>query len=484
MRLPKLFSPAGLFLLAFVLRLIPVIAAVNLPIGLDDMFQYDMLGRSLAAGEGYRWYAQPDLDLIRSYIDIDFIAPNYDPRGIETSFRAPAYPFLLAGVYTLSGLGSRLFAARLVNAAFGALLAPMAYALARRLFPADERVARFAGITLAVYPMLLIYPLALATENLFFPLVLGGLLALLRAAETQRGRDWLLAGAILGLATLTRSVIFAFAGLAGLWIWFGLRSFRGALLYGLAVLALVLPWTIRNTLLEGQFTFVENSMGYNLHMGYHPQGSGTFQYGISLELLPYLDDGERNMLGTQLALDYIKQDPGRVPSLVASKLGYFFGLERRAISYFYTNNFFGPIPTVPLVALFLLFTLPFPIIATLAAVSMPFVHFTRQHALMLLLLLAYILPHALLMAEDRFHLAILPVLAVYAGWAWQHGPAALLALRSSAQRITLRSSVPRLLAAGLLVALLWLNWGLELHRDSAKLAQLFGPDGNHAGFSY
>lgn len=475
MRLPKLFSPLGLFLLAFVLRLIPVIAAINLPIGLDDMFQYDMLGRSLAAGEGYRWYAQPDLDLIRSYIDIDFIAPNYDPRGLETSFRAPAYPFLLAGVYTVSGLESRLLAARLVNAALGALLAPMAYALARRLFPEHERAARFAGIALAVYPMLLIYPLALATENLFFPLVLGGLLALLRAAEKQRARDWLLAGVILGAATLTRSVIFAFAGLAGLWIWFGLRNFRAAALYGLAVFALVLPWTIRNTLLEGQFTFVENSMGYNLHMGYHPEGTGTFQYGISVELLPYLDDGERNTLGTQMAMQYIEDDPGRVPYLMARKLGYFFGLERRAISYFYTNNFFGNIPTLPLVGLFLAFTLPFPIITTLAAMSLPFVRWTRERILALLLLFGYILPHVLLMAEDRFHLAILPVLAVFAGFAFtQRGE-----LWASARR-----SVPRVLIAALLVGLLWLNWGLELHRDADKLQQLFGPEGNRAGFSY
>src|SRR5690606_10174939 len=147
--------------------------------------------------------------------------------------------------------------------------------------------------------------------------------------------------------------------------------------YGLAVFALVLPWTVRNSLLEGQFTFVENSMGYNLHMGYHPDGSGTFQYGISVELLPYLDDGERNTLGTQMALDYIKEDPGRVPYLMARKLGYFFGLERRAISYFYTNNFFGPIPQAPLVGAFLLFTLPFPIISSLAAAGLPFVRWTR-----------------------------------------------------------------------------------------------------------
>ena len=41
-------------MIALILRLIPVILARGLGIGLDDMFQYDMLARSLAAGNGFR----------------------------------------------------------------------------------------------------------------------------------------------------------------------------------------------------------------------------------------------------------------------------------------------------------------------------------------------------------------------------------------------------------------------------------------------
>ncbi len=474
-KIRSLSITSKLFLLALALRLVPVFFAIHLPIGLDDMFQYDMLARSLASGNGYRWYSQADLDLVKSYVDIHFIAPNYDPRGILTTFRAPGYPFLLAAVYAVSGLEWRFFAARLVNAFLGASLAPLTYLLGRCLFPDKEEIARFGGIALAVYPMLVIYPLALATENLFFPLVLGGLLALLRAQASGRDRDYLVAGALLGAATLTRSVIFGFVGLAALWIWFALRQRRGALLFTAAVAALVLPWTIRNTMLEGQFTFVENSLGYNLHMGYHPQGTGTFQYGISLELVPYLDDGVRNELGTQAALRFIREDPGRVPYLIVRKTGYFFGLERRALSYFYSNNFFGPIPSIPLVGLFLLFTLPFPIISSLAAVALPFVKWTKQRLLILLFMGGYLLPHLLLMAEERFHLVMVPVLAVLAGYAWYSRTKILEAAKANRSRLAL---------AIVLLALLWLNWGLELWRDADKLTVLFGPGGNHAGFSY
>jgi hypothetical protein len=464
-----------LFLLALFLRLIPVFIAIDLPIGLDDMFQYDMLARSLAAGNGFRWYAPEDIERVHSFIDIDFISEDYDPRGFLTSFRAPAYPAFLAAIYSMSGLGLRLFAGRLGNALLGATLAPMTYALARRLFPEKEQIAFIAGHALAFYPMLLLYPLALATENLFIPAVLAGLLTLLKAAASRKASHFALAGALFGLAPLTRSVIFIFVGLAILWIWFAINLRRGAIIFTLTMLAFVLPWTIRNTLLHDRFTFVENSMGYNLHMGYHPEGDGSFQFGISLELIPYLDDSLRNELGTEAGLNFIREDPARVPQLMLNKLGYFFSLERRALTYFYSNNFFGAIPAPILVALFLLFTLPFAIVCVLAAFGLPFVTWNKDRLLVLLLLAGYLLPHVLLLAEDRFHLALVPMLAVFAAHAWVSRGELKLAARKQPLKLAL---------ALLLVSLLCLNWVGELRRDASDLAILFGPEGNTSYFSY
>jgi hypothetical protein len=243
----------------------------------------------------------------------------------------------------------------------------------------------------------------------------------------------------------------------------------------MAVIVLVVPWTLRNSLLHGKPTFVENSLGYNLHMGFHPEGDGSFQYGISLELIPYLDDGLRNDLGTQAGLRFIQDDPGRAVQLAASKLGYFFSLERRALTYFYSNDFFGNIPSVPLIGLFLVFTLPFVAIATLGAAAIPFIPVNKERLLVYLLILAYLAPHLILIAEDRFHMALVPMIAVLAGYAWYNRDQLLAAARANHVQLAL---------AVVLVGLLWLNWGAELWRDADKLALLFGPNGNHAGFSY
>src|ERR671934_2663020 len=110
-----------IYLVALVLRLIPVFLARGLGIGLDDMFQYDMLARSLASGNGFRWYAQEDLNQLAAFVDFDLSSiKEYDPdRGIFTSFRAPLYPTFLAIIYFFSGTGfSRFFAARLAQAVF------------------------------------------------------------------------------------------------------------------------------------------------------------------------------------------------------------------------------------------------------------------------------------------------------------------------------------------------------------------------------
>jgi 4-amino-4-deoxy-L-arabinose transferase-like glycosyltransferase len=464
-----------IYLLALIVRLIPVLLSINLPIGLDDMFQYDMLARSIASGQGFRWYAQEDLDLIRSYFDLEFVAGDYDPRGVLSSFRAPGYPSFLALIYSVSGLAKRFFAARLTQAFLGATTVPIVYALAFRFFPGKKKVAVLAAYFLALYPMLVIYPLALATENLFIPLIFGALLLLLHATESASARGYLLAGALFGAATLTRSVIFAFVGLAMLWLWFFVKSKRGTILFGIAVIALVLPWTLRNSLLYKQFTFVENSLGYNLHMGYHPEGSGTFQYGISLELFPYLDDGQRNELGVQAGLEFIRQDPARIPQLMINKLGYFFSLERRALSYFYSNGFFGPIPNPALASLFVLFTLPFALLSSLSAASLALMRWTKERLLLLLLILGYLMPHMMLLAEPRFHIALVPALSILASYAWIDRKV----LWSKASQ-----NKGRLAIMLVLIGLLWLNWGVELWRDADKLALLFGPDGYRAGFSY
>ena len=482
-----------IYIVALVLRLIPVILARGLGIGLDDMFQYDMLARSLASGNGFRWYAQEDLDQLASFVDFDLsTVKEYDPiLGVPTSFRAPLYPAFLALVYFFNGTNfSRFFAARLAQAIFlGAPLAPLTYLVSRKLFPPlhqggravwnSERAAHISGWVMAAYPMLLVYPLGLGTENPFFILLLLSFFFLLSSNENPTPFNFLLSGLFLGLTALTRSVILPFAVLAILWSLFILYQQRGATLIAIALLLTVSPWIIRNSLLHHKLTGIETSMGYNLYLGYHPKGNGSFVFGPSLDLLPILDDAERDKIGTQQAMEFIREQPERFFPLAINRLGYFFGLEKRVLMYFYSNNIIGYIPRSLLLTISATLLLPFVIISTYAALGLSLLRWRPEHILLGLLLISYLLPHVFILSEDRFHLALVPYIAILAAQVWVNGFHEV-SMRWHESPTGKFAVVFAICAA----ALLLMNWELELFRDAAKIAQLLGPNGNQSYFPY
>jgi hypothetical protein len=484
-----------IYVVALVLRLLPVILARGLGIGLDDMFQYDMLARSLAGGHGFRWYAQTDLNQLASYVDFDLASvKDYDPiLGIPTSFRAPLYPAFLAIVYFFRGTGfSRFFAVRLAQAIFlGAPLAPLTYFVARRLYPPSplslddyewgkkkENAARISAWIVACYPMLLVYPLGLGTENPFFILLLTSFFFLL-SLERPTTFNFLLAGLFLGLTALTRSVILPFAGLAILWVWFVLKQKWGAILIVIAFVLSITPWIIRNSLLHDKLTGIETSMGYNLYLGYHPQGNGSFVFGPSLDLLTILDDAERDKIGTQQAVEFIKTQPERFVPLAINRLGFIFGLEKRVLMYFYSNDIIGFVPLWLLLTISAILLLPFVLISTSAALGISLLRSKPEHVLLILLFVGYILPHVLILSEDRFHLALVPYIAILATQFWNGGFGSLSVRGRESQKGKIL-----VMFGCLCVILLLTNWAFELIRDWDKIAQLLGPGGNQSYFPY
>jgi hypothetical protein len=483
-----------IFIVALVLRLIPVVLARGLGIGLDDMFQYDMLARSLAAGNGFRWYAQEDLNQLAAFVDFDLSSvEEYDPAlGIPTSFRAPLYPTFLAIVYFFNGTDfSRFFAARLAQAIFlGAPLAPLTYWVSRKLFSPlfqeeateglgerSERAARIAAWIIACYPMLLIYPLGLGTENPFFILLLTSFLLLLLSIEQPSAFRFLASGFFLALTTLTRSVILPFA--ITTFCLLLLLHRKQAILAILAFFIAISPWIIRNSILHQKLTGIETSMGYNLYLGYHPQGNGSFVFGPSLDLLTILDDADRDRVGTEKALGFIKAQPERFFPLAINRLGFFFGLEKRVLMYFYSNNILGYIPLPLLLTISAILLLPFVVISVSAAFGLAYLRWRPEHILLVLLLIGYTLPHVFILSEDRFHLALVPYIAILAAQVWVNGFRPLRARwhESHAGKWLVSLAI---FTAFLLIA----NWGFELVRDADKITQLLGPNGNQSHFPY
>jgi hypothetical protein len=220
-------------------------------------------------------------------------------------------------------------------------------------------------------------------------------------------------------------------------------------------------------------------MGYNLYLGYHPQGNGSFIFGPSLDLLSILDDAERDRVGTEKAIEFIKAQPERFLPLAINRLGFFFGLEKRVLMYFYGNNIIGYIPLPWLLTISAILLLPFVFISISAAFGLAYLRWKPEHILLCLLLIGYILPHVLILSEDRFHLALIPYIAILAGQVWVNDFAPLGVRWYESWKGKLIISL-----AIFAVLLLVVNWGFELIRDADKIAQLLGPNGNQSYFPY
>jgi 4-amino-4-deoxy-L-arabinose transferase-like glycosyltransferase len=192
----------------------------------------------------------------------------YEP-GHPISLRPPLYPAVVAAVYRIAGEGSYP-AVRLLQAGLSLLTIVVLYSLGAEL--ESRRVGAWLAGLYAFYPSLLVYNNLLLSEVLFTTLVCATCLALVRSFRLGSIPMLMLAGVLLGLAALTRSVLWLFPvalGTALLATWPGNFGGRlravGALTVAFAVT--LLPWAIRNLRLEGTFQAVDCMGGRNLMMG-------------------------------------------------------------------------------------------------------------------------------------------------------------------------------------------------------------------------
>lgn len=176
----------------------------------------------------------------------------------------PLYPLFMAPFMHLipkSAEVAQLVAVRLAQAGVDTLSVLFVYLLARRLF--GERVGRIALIVQAFDPRYLFTNGTIATETLFIALFTGSLLAYLWADEGKQLGRYVLSGALLGLAVLTRPIPLLFPFVLLIYALLKRQERRQAL-RGWAVLfvtmALVIaPWMVRTTLVSGKLIPVSNT---------------------------------------------------------------------------------------------------------------------------------------------------------------------------------------------------------------------------------
>lgn len=304
----------------------------------DDHFPfgYEMgrIARALVTGHGY--------------------ADPFDGHTGPTTWVAPLYPLLLAGVFKLFGVYTlkSAWVILTINSFFSALTALTTYEIAARGF--NRRVAVWSAWIWALYPAAMqyavrwVWEMTLSTWLLSCVFVLA--LRMRRIGETCGADDppapatngptlrrWIIFGFLWGLLALSNPSLLLFLPAAGLWVICGSRNLRRqigfASVSALVFILCVSPWVVRNAIVFHRFIPMRANFGTEFYLGNGPGARGFLMeydhpYEAPDQMRLYKEMGEvayAQMRG-RAAWRFVASDPGLFVRNTVKRI-YFFWIS-------------------------------------------------------------------------------------------------------------------------------------------------------------
>ena len=335
------------------------------------------------------------------------------------SWRMPGLPVALSAAFIAAGHAS-LEAARGLNVLAGMLATGLTYGLARRSAPSGW--AAGAAAVVAMYPSLIVYSNLVATESLVIVPILGALVA--ATYPTYRGACAL--GALMGVAVLIcpASVALLPAAIAAAVYGPGTWRLRGSRLAitASALCLTLLPWWWHNYDLHRAFVPFDTTGGLNVLIGAVPSASGRWDWSAVSQLqrteLAGIDvtTPAGSSLATARALGHIARDTRGWLALVPAKLTGLFALEGREQAYLYSIGYFGSDheDVIGWWAWVILGSFPLLVLAAAAGLAVDGGLTRGVAAPALFFVVGTVVMHAASFGDPRFHLPLVPVLAVLA----------------------------------------------------------------------
>ncbi len=397
----------GISLAGLALRLIWVFYTDTIPLGGDP-----------------HWYYVVAINLVRGF---GFVAARSElfevpGPGDPTAFWSPGYPFALAAVFKLFGVS--VTAAKVFNAAAGALTIPFVYGLGSAIF--NRRSGLAAAGLFALFPNAIAWTPLLFPEQLFILLFVAALWVLVAFPPTEQ-RRWtpLIAfGALVALATRTRgqgAVLIPIAVVYWLMRSGWRPTLRSTAVALIAAAAVITPWTVRNAIELHAFIPISTNSAAAIRAGHAPDATGTTMWtgddvdGVSMSEMMRRPDWEVRSYReyTRRGISYAVTHPQRELELTGSKIYHLYRSDSGVIPWLTT---LGATPIEPQGlenALWRVFDYSYYILLFAAVASVPF--WLRRNANRLLLVnivLFWTILHVVFLGEPRYHIPLFPVFAI------------------------------------------------------------------------
>jgi len=241
---------------------------------------YDLIAENLVSGNGYRFY----------------------PETSPTLYRVPGYIFLLALLFGV--FGKNLFAAQLLNVLIVSLTAVIIMKLSRVIVDHDG-VSFFAALLFLFHPATILSESRAGVENLMTLGVTLFLYILYRALDARRTRLFVLAGITFGLSLLVKQSHLFFVVLIVPLVFYRAakekalpEAARNLMVMFLCAGAVYCPWVVRNYMVSGEFVPTMTV-----------RGSASFQ-GLHINISDPGEDVQRRMNNAARRQNVIAREAG------------------------------------------------------------------------------------------------------------------------------------------------------------------------------
>src|SRR5580658_5806631 len=321
---PSSSRPKSYFLMVFValairLAVIPFVYHDWTDPFVLDHWAFGLVARSLVTGHGF--------------------GSVFAPTGAPTAVLPPVYTFLLAGIFKIFGPETTpsILAALSLNSLFCALTCIPVFLIAKETF--GNRVAKWAGWGWALSPYGIYYGADWAWSTCLVTLELSCLfLFAWRLEDSSRKRDWILFGALCGVAALTEPVVLAVLPLLGIYTLY--RRYRLARPWKSQMIAVALagtvvlsPWLVRNYMLFHRFIPVRSGFGLELYIG----NNGYSTRWVNSSLHPNHSDAELDEYKRVGEMAYMDHKLQQGKDYVRAHPAWYAWMTLRRIVYLWTG---------------------------------------------------------------------------------------------------------------------------------------------------
>jgi 4-amino-4-deoxy-L-arabinose transferase-like glycosyltransferase len=270
--------------IALLLRIVWAIAAVPIT-PVSDCNAYDTFAQHLANGYGYGWTTTE-----------------------RTTYWPPGTSFVYSLFYRV--FGHTYIPIIIFNLFLGMVVIWASMQLAEKWF--NRHIAALTGLLLALWPVTIQFTTVLSSELLFTALLLVAMMVWFN----ERTNLWLralLVGLVLAAACYVRTAALFIPILLLFLRWVNtreiLRTLSAIVMVFILMALLIAPWSIRNTLLSGQFVMMSTNTGVSFWIGNNPNTVTGEHMDLPREEIAGMNLAQREEYLKAEAIAYIKKEP-------------------------------------------------------------------------------------------------------------------------------------------------------------------------------